>query len=336
MKLPRRVKEFITLIVLASVMGFLMCPKCFDSFEYIWKMEAIMITIWTVMWYGNEFVSRSIDHYISWLVNPAKRYALGLIGAAVFSTIAILSLAFLFKALFNVSIGNDWQLVWITIGVSLIILLFMLSKEFLYSWRELALREEKIRSELMLSKFETLKSQLNPHFMFNSLTALSSLVYEDQDLAVKYINQLSKVFRYVLDAGKQEAVSLKNELDVMEAYIFLQKIRFGPNFVVEQNIDESQLDKMVAPLVIQMLLENAIKHNEISQANPLIVKIYNDDRFLTIENQIHYKEVMKQDSTNVGLENIRSRYEVLSDQPIEIVEDKERFMVKVPLLSQVT
>ena len=295
-----------------------------------------MITIWTVMWYGNEFVSRSIDHYVSWLDNPVKRYAFGLIGAAVFSTIAILSLSKLFRTIFDVSIGNEWQLVWITIGVTLIILLFMLSKEFLYSWRELALREEKIRSELMLSKFETLKSQLNPHFMFNSLSALSTLVYEDQDLAVKYINQLSKVFRYVLDAGKQEAVNLKKELDVMDAYIFLQEIRFGKNFVVELNIDESQLDKMVAPLVIQMLLENTIKHNEISKANPLIVKIYNDDQYLTVENQIHFKEVMKQDSTNVGLGNIRARYEVLSDRPVEIIKDKERFMVKVPLLSQVT
>ena len=332
MKIKGRIKEFIAIITLSSIMGVFMCPECFRSFEYFWKLELIMITIWTVMWYGNEFVSRSIDHYVSWLEKPFKRYIFGLFGAVVFSATAILSLAFVFKKFFNVSIGNDWQVVWITIGVTLFILLFMLSKEFLYSWRELALREEKIRSELMLSKFETLKNQLNPHFMFNSLSALSTLVYEDQDMAAKYIDQLSRVLRYVLDAGKHEAVSLKNELDVTNAYIFLQQIRFGKNFVVEQNIDEANMETMVAPLVIQMLLENAIKHNEISKANPLVVKVTNDDQYLVVENRIQPREIIKQDSTNVGLGNISSRYKALSDLPVEIVEDNDRFIVKVPLL----
>ena len=150
MKLSTRQRDFILIIVLANVMGILMCPDCLKNWTYFWRLEVIMLTIWFVMWYGNEFVSHTIDRYVSWLDKPAKRFALGIIGSVIFTILAIVSLAMLFKKIFNISIGDGWSTVWVSIGVSLVILLFMQSKDFLFSWRELSIRQEKMRNEILV------------------------------------------------------------------------------------------------------------------------------------------------------------------------------------------
>jgi hypothetical protein len=119
MKFTINFKELGMILVLASIMGVLICPECFEKWESIWRLEVIMLTIWLVMWYGNAFVSHSIDKYITWLENPARRFALGIGGSIVFSVSAIVLLAVLFEKVFGVSIGGGWTNVWITIGVSL-------------------------------------------------------------------------------------------------------------------------------------------------------------------------------------------------------------------------
>ncbi len=335
MKLTKKIKELILVITLANIMGIVVCPECMLSWKSIWRVEVIMVSIWLVMWYGNKFISISIDKYVSWLDNPAKRFALGIIGSAVFSTTAIVSLAVLFKNLFNISIGGGWTNVWVTIVVSLMILLFMLSKRFLYSWRDLSLREEKMRNELLVSRYEVLKNQINPHFMFNGLNALSSLVHEDQDLAVKYIEQLSKVLRYVLQAGKQEVVTLDEEIEILNSYIFLQKIRYNDNLIVDINLDNSGGSLYIAPLVLQMLIENAIKHNEITSDHPLIIKLSQDGKYLRMWNSVRVKEVALQESTHMGLANIQSRYQAITNQKVLIEDTENEFSVSIPLINKI-
>ena len=316
--LTKKIREFGLVIILASIMGILICPECMNSWKSMWRLEVIMLTIWMVMWYGNKFISHSLDHYISWLDKPTKRFALGIIGSALFSTSAIVSMAVLFKSIFNISIGGGWTNVWITIAVSLLILLFMQSRQFLYSWRNLSLREEKMRNEILVSRFEVLKNQINPHFMFNGLNALSSLVHEDQDLAVKYIDQLSKVLRYVLQAGKQEIVTLDEEIEILNSYVFLQKIRYNDNLVVDINLNSTGGDHYLAPLVLQMLIENAIKHNEITSDHPLKIKLSLEDKYLIMSNNVRKKETALQESTHIGLSNIQSRYQALTDEKVRI------------------
>ena len=334
MKLSTRQRDFILIIVLANVMGILMCPDCLKNWTYFWRLEVIMLTIWFVMWYGNEFVSHSIDRYVSWLDKPAKRFALGIIGSVIFTILAIVSLAMLFKKIFDISIGDGWSTVWVSIGVSLVILLFMQSKEFLFSWRELSIRQEKMRNEILVSRYEVLKNQVNPHFMFNGLNALSSLVYEDQDLAVKYIDQLSKVFRYVLQAGQKEVVTLGEEIETVNSYIFLQKIRFGDNFNVEMELEEVSEKYFVAPLVLQMLIENAIKHNEITQENPLVIKLFIENEYLIVSNNLQLKNSELHESTEMGLTNIKARYQSLSDNEVIVDETNTSFKVSVPLVTK--
>ena len=210
----------------------------------------------------------------------------------------------------------------------------MQSKEFLFSWRELSIRQEKMRNEILVSRYEVLKNQVNPHFMFNGLNALSSLVYEDQDLAVKYIDQLSKVFRYVLQAGQKEVVTLGEEIETVNSYIFLQKIRFGDNFNVEMELEEVSEKYFVAPLVLQMLIENAIKHNEITQENPLVIKLFIENEYLIVSNNLQLKNSELHESTEMGLTNIKARYQSLSDNEVIVDETNTSFKVSVPLVTK--
>jgi LytS/YehU family sensor histidine kinase len=171
---------------------------------------------------------------------------------------------------------------------------------------------------------------VSPHFLFNSLNALTNLVYEDQEKAVKFIKQLSEVYRYVLDTRDKEVVSLTEELKFLESYLFLQRIRFGNKLRV--TIDLSG-DPMLAPLALQMLIENAIKHNIISEADPLNIRIFSEDGYLTVENNLQKKSVLGERSSGVGLDNIRKRYEFLTDREVKVLETPVSFVVKLPLLN---
>jgi len=333
MKLFSNFKELGIILVLASLMGFFMCPQCFEKWEYLWKMEAIMLTIWLVMWYGNAYISHLIDHYVSWLENPAKRFALGISGSLIFSVTAIILLAILFEKTFNISIGGGWTNVWITIGATLIVLLFMLSRQFLYSWRALSIREERMRNEVLSSRFDVLKSQINPHFMFNSLNTLNSLIYQDQDLAARYVGELSKVYRTVLASAKNEIVTVAEELIVLESYIFLQSIRFEDRFKVKINLSDGCREMHIPPMVLQMLIENAIKHNELTTENPLVVEVFDEDGLINVKNKIALKQVLPGDNSSTGLSNIKERYKTFSDVPVAIFNDGDQFIVKIPLLT---
>ena len=191
-----------------------------------------------------------------------------------------------------------------------------------------------MRNEVLVSRFEVLKNQINPHFMFNGLNALSSLVHEDQDLAVKYIDQLSKVLRYVLQAGKQEIVTLDEEIEILNSYVFLQKIRYNDNLIVDINLNNTGGDHYLAPLVLQMLIENAIKHNEITSDHPLKIKLSLEDKYLIMSNNVRKKETALQESTHIGLSNIQSRYQALTDQKVRIEETENEFSVSIPLINK--
>ena len=189
---------------------------------------------------------------------------------------------------------------------------------------------EKYQKESIAAQYNSLKNQVNPHFLFNSLNALTNLVYEDQNKAAKFIKQLSEVYRYVLDTQSKEVVSLKEELDFLESYLFLQKIRFGNNLKIE--VDLSGIRSMVAPLALQLLIENAIKHNIVSSDDPLTIKLTGQGKFIVVENDLQRKASLGEPSQGIGLENIRNRYKFLSLTPVEIIEADAKFIVKIPII----
>ena len=188
-----------------------------------------------------------------------------------------------------------------------------------------------LQEENIVSQFETLKSQVNPHFLFNSLNVLTSLIYIDQDKAAKFVVQLSRVYRYALENRERDLVELQEEMPFVESYIFLLKTRFENNLIVEMEIGKGEGHKKIAPMVIQMLLENAIKHNVISRSKPLTIRLETADGAISVANNLQLKSSTEV-SSRIGLENIRKRYEYLTRKEISVSDDNGFFRVEIPLL----
>jgi len=190
----------------------------------------------------------------------------------------------------------------------------------------------KVQKENLQSQFEVLKQQVNPHFLFNSLNVLTSLIKIDPDLAESFTERLSKVYRYVLENKEKDLVSLSTELEFLNAYLFLLEIRFMNKIFIEINIDKSFYDFQILPIAIQLLIENAIKHNTFSKVSPLKIELYVDSqKRLNIVNNLNTRET-KFASTGVGLENIRRRYALVSDRSPEFTKTKDQFIARLPLL----
>jgi LytS/YehU family sensor histidine kinase len=204
---------------------------------------------------------------------------------------------------------------------------------FFKEWRKTILEAEQLKRENIASQFETLKSQVNPHFLFNSLNTLITIIPEDPQLAVAFVQKLSNVYRYVLQNKDKELVTLAEEMKVAEAYLFLLKTRFGENLRVHVDIPAGQLGKFIAPLTLQMLLENAIKHNVVSAEKPLHIDLYVEkDEVLVVKNNLQRKSSVP-DSTQTGLANISQRYRLLCQQAVEVIVTASNFMVVLPLLT---
>ncbi|GAB4016982.1 hypothetical protein GCM10028808_47210 [Spirosoma migulaei] len=197
---------------------------------------------------------------------------------------------------------------------------------------DVQVRAERLEKENVQAQFAALKSQVNPHFLFNSLSILSSLVHADADLSEKFIDQLSRAYRYILEQKDNERVLLKTELEFIQAYRFLLNIRFENKFDVLINVPEAdQTRYSIAPLTLQLLVENAVKHNRMSAKEPLKVHIKLDADCLVVENNLQTRP-KSENSTGVGLENIITRYALLTDQPVWVGESDGLFVVKIPLL----
>jgi len=194
--------------------------------------------------------------------------------------------------------------------------------------RKLAVNLEK---ELALIRFEVLKSQINPHFLFNSLNVLSGLISKDAAKAQLFIDEFSMVYRYVLETIEKQVVSLSDELGFMHSYMFLQQIRYGEHLILQVNIPWQQLQKLMPPLSLQLVLENAIKHNEISRVKPLTIAIYCEDGFLVVKNVLQPK-FSSVKSTGMGQKNLFKRYELLHDEVPTFTIENSFYIAKLPLI----
>lgn len=204
------------------------------------------------------------------------------------------------------------------------------AKYSLNKWRENALRATNLEKEKSQVQFDNLKNQLNPHFLFNSLTSLDSLIHENPALASDFLRQLAKVFRYVLQNKEKGLVNLETELNFIKNYVALLRTRFGESLSINFNISIDVLDLQIAPVTLQILIENALKHNIINQTNPLIINIFNQEQYLFIENAIQLKKQVET-SNGQGLNNLKSLYSFLSDKEV-LIEQNEVFTVKIPLI----
>lgn len=194
------------------------------------------------------------------------------------------------------------------------------------------IENETLKSEALKSQFETLKNQLSPHFLFNSLTALKTLINESPSIAQDYINNLSKALRYTLQSNEKQLVSLKEEMEFTESYLFLIKMRFGNNLTVNVETNEEYLSYNLPPLTIQTLVENAVKHNEVSKRKPLILTIKTtDNASILVMNSIQEK-ITNEEGTGIGLTNLSMQFKLLIGKDISVSNEYNEFRVEIPLI----
>jgi len=233
---------------------------------------------------------------------------------------------------------NQWGVtiysnVMIAMIVNLIVVSILEGENFYRYWKKSTIRVEQLKRESIESQLNALKSQINPHFMFNSLNALSSLITTDPEKARDFVAKFSRIYRYVLDIQDKTVVTLKEELDFLQSYYFLQKIRYEENLDIDVNISSEELKTLVPPLSIQILVENAIKHNEISHDHPLKITIRDEDGFLVIRN--NYKPRSGEGySTGVGQKNLLDRYSHLSDKKPVFMLQNGYYVSKIPFLRE--
>ena len=217
----------------------------------------------------------------------------------------------------------------ITAIVSLLFHLFYFYK----SQQEQQVKQQKIIAGTASAKFESLKNQLDPHFLFNSLNVLTSLIEENPEHAQKFTTSLSKVYRYVLEQKDKELVALSEELEFAKTYMRLLEMRFEDSIHFDFPENLSSDKAKVVPLAMQLLLENTIKHNVVSDTRALRIKIYEEGGYLCVENNFQKKEVL-QKRKGVGLQNIADRYALVTQREVIVIEEPKRFVVKIPILTK--
>ncbi len=329
-------------VLIGTLIIVLMVPASFTTWhgiQEIWPSVLMSIAYTFTLGEGNGYLDDYLDRLVRWVDQPLKRLVLSIAVMFIYSATAIFIVEFVAGKLVwetRCDCTLTWQEYYLPnlyfpLGITVLITSFLNSRKFLLEWRRSAIDAERFKSEYLASQYQSLKDQMNPHFLFNSLNTLTYLVYENQDQAAQFIKKLSDVYRYVLDTRDQEVVPMEEELAFVRAYVFLQKIRFEDALRVEITVpDESTLQ--VPPLALQMLLENAIKHNELSDERPLRITIcLEDDAYLVVQNNAQPKE-NRESSSGIGLANIQARYAYLSDVKVVVAEDLQHFTVKLPLL----
>jgi len=275
-----------------------------------------------------------VMHRLNWHKRPALTFLFSIL---IFIVYGVLLMVGTMKAMvwllgFNDQpidnyIGNTVYSVLFTLIIGLIIS----GREFLRNLQEAARDNERMKLAVLQSQYETLKNQVNPHFLFNALNTLVSLIPAQPEKAVAFVEQMARVMRYSLQHSDDNTIALKDELAVVRSYLFLNAQRFEDKLIAEINVNDAVLQRNILTHSLLMLVENAIKHNEISHGKPLRIKILSEDDKVVVRNSLQRKSI-PEPSTGIGLENIRKRYAYVTSLPVTITETGETYTVSLPLL----
>lgn len=288
---------------------------------------------------GQSLTNHLLNKKWDWVTQTNKRIGWGIFITVITTIPSVIACNYVNYVLIQkreMSTEQMFMLNLFFIVFSLGIASFMHAASFMVEWKKLSDKEIKIQKIIASSasaKFESLKSQIDPHFLFNSLNVLHSLIEENPNQAKEFTEKLSKIYRYVLDQKEKDVVKLSDEINFIKDYSDLLKIRFENSISFDFNIKEDFLQKYIAPLSLQLLLENCIKHNIATSTKPLVIKIYTTEHSVVVENNLQKKEINK-NSLGIGLQNIINRYKLMSDSKVAILETENVFRVEIPLLTQ--
>lgn len=308
----------------------------FENFLQLNRQFAFSVLFSTLitlaLWEGNRFIIIKMWRVFPELSQTSRR----LLAEAILALIYVFTVSFAMDELFCKPYFNQSALLVgfrISIVPTILVYLVYEAVYFFEAWKLNVRKTESLMLEGVQSQLEVLKNQLDPHFLFNSMNTLAALIDDDNTDAQDYLERLSDVYRYVLVSRNKNTVLVEEEIAFVEAYVYLNKIRFRENLQVETQLSADIYRKHVTPLSLQMLIENAIKHNVASRENPLKIRIQQEGSdYLVIENNILEKTILEK-TTRVGLQNIINRYGLLTDRQVEIIRGQDIFTVKIPLLA---
>lgn len=313
-----------------------------------YDINSILITfVVSVMYsfglgFGNGVINNLLDKKWDWLTQTNTRVYFGIIGTVLYTIPVVLGINYLvFVVIQKLSVSEFFsdRIIWVHlfyIILSLAISTFMHARSFMINWKlasKIQVTQQKIIAGTASAKFETLKNQIDPHFLFNSLNVLSSLIEENPENAQKFTTSLSKTYRYVLEQKDKELVAVQEELSFAEIYMNLLIMRFENSLDYQLKIDAIPADAYVVPLSLQLLLENTVKHNIVSDKKPLKILIFIENNYLVVQNDFQKKEVL-QNRQGVGLQNIVDRYGIITNRKVLIEQNENTFTVKIPILTK--
>ncbi|GAP42901.1 histidine kinase [Lentimicrobium saccharophilum] len=278
-----------------------------------------------------------INRHIPWEKSPTRRLALecliiGFTGLVAIVSLRIIVNLLLLKPAFIKFSDEAFTAIYYLFFLVLLPAFLEFAVFLLNRWRIGLAEVERFRKENAEFRFEALRAQINPHFLFNSLNTLSSLIYEDREKAAHFIRHLSDVYRYVLENRNRETITLGEELTFIKAFVYLYQLRFDNKLIISLKIEDALMHRLIAPMTLQLLIENAVKHNIVSAKRPLNIDIFAENNlYLNVRNNLQKKQA-DEASTAMGLKNIVSRYGFLTPHPVEINESDTEFIVKVPLI----
>lgn len=306
-----------TLINVLGYYGFGICefsdnPKPMDF--ALGGVFSLLVT--STLYFGCKTIIDWLHKVLPWDKNITKRILTEIVLVFSYTSTAQYILILIFKGSIvyqEVEWTSAFVAEQILFGntVTLIVVAILEGEYFLRKWRESLVNAERLKTENIQSQYDSLKAQLDPHFLFNSLNVLSSLIEKDSEKAKQFIEDFAKVYRYVLEVKNEMVVPLRSELQFMDSYINLQKIRFEDGLHVKRNIQSQHLDQYVLPLSLQEVVGNAIKHNEVSSEKPLVIEIISSEDGVLVKNNLQLR-TEKVESTGVGLNNLTKRYHLLS------------------------
>ncbi len=308
---------------------------------FTWNAYLTTFVITAVVWLGNRYVMIWARGHYPQFSDVRKRLLVQSVVMLVFTLLSNNILGYLLDGICglrepggypghtfgDIILNSNAAALFCTVTVTAI----YESNYFMSELKKSVEEREMLKRESLHAQLNALKTQVNPHFLFNNLNTLCSIIPEDPRTAVTFVQQLSKVYRHILEVQDEQSIPLKDELDVMRAYAFLLQTRFGDNLDITINVPDEKLNKKIMPLSLQILMENAIKHNIVSSDKPLKVNVYAENGKLVVSNNLQKKSQVNE-STGIGLDNIRNRCRLLGNGNVEVTENGSNFTVSIPLI----
>jgi hypothetical protein len=330
----KRVLRTLAVIFLIAVMGYVVRALS-GQFEPQLNLYIGVTSFFALLlsWESLQFANRWLNRVYPFEKNIVGRIVIQLvIGAGIAVTIRLMIFFFgepyVPFRLDKLFLAATWLL--FVAGASVINCFFIIGY-FIDKWKESIVQAERLEKEKAVVQFDNLKNQLNPHFLFNALTSLNGLISENQGLASQFLQHMSKVYRYVLQNKDKNFVTVQTELEFIQNYVFLLKTRYEKALTIAIDVRADAMERTIVPVTLQILIENAIKHNVVDQNSPLSIDIASIGNYLIVSNNLQNKKIVEA-SNKQGLDNLKSLYRFMTDNPVMIEQTDTRFSVKVPLV----